>query len=290
MNEQMIKFKQTEARYNELREKIGRGELTKEQMKDELMRLMVQDENGRYWMLGAKTGNWYVRTGNQWKAADPYEAYAEKEVLKPQVPDQPFPSVPASVRYTPAPAVDLFEFKSKVETEPDKEINEKVKEKDKDIIHREYDEANYTDCRMCKSRIPNVASYCHFCGAPQKEPQEYSAPKENVEQDGESLLIIKSVTYMSFMFFCGGLGLICGVLIGATFGIIKTFLPDIAREFLPLTLSETRGGISGGMIFAAIGGIGGFLVSSILALVLGSIYNLIAYVFGGIRLNVKQKK
>jgi hypothetical protein len=109
----------------------------------------------------------------------------------------------------------------------------------------------------------------------------------STRKPGESELVIKSIKYLSFMFFLGGLGLVFGVIFGATFGVFKYFLPDIAKDYLPLILSETRGGIAGGMIFAAIGGIGGFFISAILSFVIGSIYNLISFIFGGIRFKVK---
>jgi hypothetical protein len=53
-------------------------------------------------------------------------------------------------------------------------------------------------------------------------------------------------------------------------------------------LQEVRGGAAGGLIFAAVGGIGGFIVSAILSVILSTIYNFIAFIFGGIRFKVKR--
>lgn len=37
--------------------------------------LQAQDEWGRYWMLGAQSGEWYYHNGQEWVQADPAEAY-----------------------------------------------------------------------------------------------------------------------------------------------------------------------------------------------------------------------
>ena len=78
-----------------------------------------------------------------------------------------------------------------------------------------------------------------------------------------------------------------GVLFGAAFGVFKPFLLKWSYE-LPLMLQEVRGGAAGGLIFAAVGGIGGFIVSAILSVILAAIYNFIAFIFGGIRFKVKR--
>jgi hypothetical protein len=77
------------------------------------------------------------------------------------------------------------------------------------------------------------------------------------------------------------------VLLGAAFGIFKTILPTL-QEQIPDILNDTRGKIPGGLVFAAIGGIGGFFISAAAALIISSTYKLIASIFGGIRLKIKQ--
>jgi len=98
-------------------------------------------------------------------------------------------------------------------------------------------------------------------------------------------LLITSVSVPSLMFFFGGFGLIAGVILGATFGIIKIF-GDLIFQF-PMMLQEMQGKIQGGLFFGALGGISGFLAFAVLAFVLGLLFNLIAFVFGGLRFKVK---
>jgi hypothetical protein len=145
---------------------------------------------------------------------------------------------------------------------------------------------DHIPCETCNSRIPPYAAYCMFCGASRGAPGKEAAVSP-VGQDMDGELLIKSIKIASLLFFLGGLGLTLGVIFGAVFGIFKDFLADIS-ELLPLMLKETRGGIAGGMIFAALGGIGGFIASALLSLILSGVYNFIAYIFGGLRFKVKR--
>jgi hypothetical protein len=142
----------------------------------------------------------------------------------------------------------------------------------------------FITCGICKSRIPPYAVYCAFCGAHQKSLKQRASIK-SVKEEGE--LLIKAIKLTSFLFFLGGLGLIIGVIGGAIFGVVKDFLPGLS-PLLSMMLSEVRGGWAGGLIFAAIGGIGGFVFSAILAVILSGVYNFIAFIFGGVRFKIKR--
>jgi hypothetical protein len=147
-------------------------------------------------------------------------------------------------------------------------------------------EVESINCKICESRIPPYAVYCTFCGANQKEVDKKSIVKP-LKKGMESELLVKYIKLTSLLFFLGGVGLIAGAIFGACFGIFSSFMSGLAEQ-LPLMLRETRGGLFGGMVFGAIGGIGGFILSAILALALSGIYNLVSHIFGGIRFKVKQ--
>jgi hypothetical protein len=89
------KFRQTELRYNELKEKHNVGEISAEEMKKQLKSLMILDDTGRYWMIGGKTGKWYTYNGKEWTESNPYPVEAEKPVVVEEhidTSDNPFPS------------------------------------------------------------------------------------------------------------------------------------------------------------------------------------------------------
>lgn len=418
------KFRETEAKYSELQEKHSNGELSTNQMKEELKRLMVQDETGSYWMLGGKTGKWYKHDGTQWQESDPYEGIEspvevltepikeeeeypveEEEVISSGEPISSGEEVQVSSGeefYSPAreepvsTGGELFapgeeesvpssdEFASSVEKEPvspgeelfssaeeesvlsggefsspgDQQFvsyetetervsgaedgvlpetkkypttgRESAQEEEKDEEEAftvdigaggEMDTLDNIRCKVCESDNSPTAETCIFCGASLKEvegagqkesdgifetaaavspvPESEKSKKKKKKKEKvkeieiekeegiEEELLVKSIKITSFIFFLGGLGLLFGVLFGAGFGVFKRFLLNLSYE-LPIMLQEVRGGVAGGLIFAAIGGIGGFIISAILSLILSSLYNLIAFVFGGIRFKVKR--
>jgi hypothetical protein len=449
------KFRATEAQYDELKEKHRRGELTAPEVKAELKRLMLQDEDGKYWMLGGKSGKWYVHDGVQWQEGDPYEQFKPFELEQEQIfPDisssadeqEQEPVISTSGEYVismeagesasePVVSIEADESASEpvVSIEADESASESVvsieedaqseeqsftvledeKESDgayayKDIeieshsygasyseedpgSHKETEaaedrtqvvengeyyqlqeeeplvgeatdgmykeeeigveielekaeeevleeeigeeavsaedagmvvdagaavdvdagavpavevdagavpavidtgekekvqEKEYINCKICESRVPPYAVYCTFCGANQKEVDKKSIVKP-LKKGMESELLIKYIKITSLLFFLGGLGLIAGVILGACFGIFGSFMTGLAEQ-LPMMLSETRGGVAGGLIFAAVGGIGGFILFAVLAVVLGCTYNLVSHIFGGIRFKVRQ--
>ena len=168
-----------------------------------------------------------------------------------------------------------------IETQPISDQEQPVVEiTRKQIIPEE--SAEFVICKTCKSRIPVHTVYCQNCGANQKEPGR-AEPTHMLKMRSE--ILIKSIKLVPMIFFFGGLGLIIGVLLGATFGIFDIF-GDLIFQF-PIMLQETRGKIQGGLIFAAMGGISGFIVLAFFSIIITGIYNFISYFFGGIRFNIK---
>lgn len=65
-------YKSAEEAYFKLKGQAATGRITHEQFEAQLRELMVQDAQGRYWMLGADSGKWYRRDGETWTEAQPY--------------------------------------------------------------------------------------------------------------------------------------------------------------------------------------------------------------------------
>lgn len=65
-------FKRSEDEYFKLKGQLSTQRITQEQFEAKLRELMVQDQQGRYWMLGADTGKWYLHDGAQWVEGTPY--------------------------------------------------------------------------------------------------------------------------------------------------------------------------------------------------------------------------
>ena len=64
-------FKQADEKFKQLKALFKRGELTGAEFKAQLQDLMVQDEQGDWWMIGYETERWYRHDGTSWVQSDP---------------------------------------------------------------------------------------------------------------------------------------------------------------------------------------------------------------------------
>jgi hypothetical protein len=238
------KFREIEGLYKDLRERQAAGEVSAEDMKSELKKMMLRDEENRFWMLGGKTGSWYQYDGSAWNPADPYGHEATPLVLP----------VEAAIIEKAKPAARAEA--EAVEGKPE------------------------TLCRFCHSRMDEHDAYCRFCGASPKA----GAAKPERRFAGDEIQV-RAVRLFSLVIFLGGLGLVLGVVLGASFGIFKIF-GDLIFQF-PVMLQEMRGKFLGGLFFGALGGIAGFAVFAAMGMLLGLFFNALCFVFTGLRFKIK---
>jgi hypothetical protein len=239
------RLKEIEDIYQDLKARFDAGEISSDDMKSELKKVMLRDEENRFWMIGSKTGGWYVYDGSTWKTGNPYGQTETAPHAQPEP--------PPSRRLEAPPA---REEEVMIESEPQ-------------LL-----------CKFCQSRLDKHDVYCNFCGGMQK-----GTTKSSPRKVPEGQLLVKAASIPSLIFFFGGLGLVAGVIVGATFGIMKIF-GDLIFQF-PMMLQEMQGKIQGGLFFGGLGGIFGFLAFAVLAAACGLLFNLIAYVFGGLRFKIK---
>jgi len=50
---------------------VRRGPISEEEFRDEIEGLQIQDEQGRYWTIGAQSGQWYRYDGREWVQETP---------------------------------------------------------------------------------------------------------------------------------------------------------------------------------------------------------------------------
>jgi hypothetical protein len=60
-----------EAEFDRLKARFESGALSEADFKVRLEELMVEDEQGRWWMIGYETGRWYVHDGEEWVPQEP---------------------------------------------------------------------------------------------------------------------------------------------------------------------------------------------------------------------------
>ncbi len=66
-----MSFDETQAGYRDLKAQFDAGALSEDDFKSRLQELMIQDDQGRWWVIGYETGQWYVHDGEQWVPAEP---------------------------------------------------------------------------------------------------------------------------------------------------------------------------------------------------------------------------
>ncbi|MBZ0281327.1 MAG: transglycosylase domain-containing protein [Anaerolineae bacterium] len=65
------RFRTTEASVRALRDAHRNGQMSREQLQEELRKLMILDEQNVWWMMGVETDTWYRFENNEWIVATP---------------------------------------------------------------------------------------------------------------------------------------------------------------------------------------------------------------------------
>lgn len=94
-------FAEVEQRYRALKAQHDAGALSDPDFKARLQELMSEDAEGRWWVIGHETGQWYVHDGEQWAPGEPPRPAPEappsvligpeKPRLQPTTPAAPLP-------------------------------------------------------------------------------------------------------------------------------------------------------------------------------------------------------
>jgi uncharacterized protein YraI len=84
-----MNFAEAQQRYWELKERYEAGFLRPKQFQAQVEELVVQDEQGRWWMIGVESGKWYVSQEGQWVEAQPPSAPVEKTAPQAAPPVEP---------------------------------------------------------------------------------------------------------------------------------------------------------------------------------------------------------
>ncbi|HDP93838.1 MAG TPA: hypothetical protein ENN40_00575 [Candidatus Aminicenantes bacterium] len=322
------KFLQATQRYHDLKARLNAGEITVNDLKQALKKLMIVDSEGRYWMIGGKSGRWYRHDGTQWIQDDPHQVTEEdggwqaqldadanmqedlrRESVFDQVRDggqekqetepkyqapkgpgsEPFLQEQGLVHQGDTREADLpiVTLPSTAKSSMPREAQTFPSGEPTQPLDPSTTQADTANCRVCDAAIPAEAEYCPVCGANQNETTSATRAVGAYSKfgGGTTTLQIRSIQPFSLLFLLGGLGLILGVIVGAAFGIFQ-ICGDLIYQF-PRMLQETRGKIQGGLIFGVLGGIVGFLSFALMALIASGLYNLLADLFGGLRLRIR---
>jgi hypothetical protein len=98
------RFRKAEDTYFMWRGRLEAGRITRPQFEAALKDLVVQDDQGRRWALGASDGKWYRYDGRVWVPRDPYTLAGPLASQEAPLPPGPAPLPPAPTAQASAPA------------------------------------------------------------------------------------------------------------------------------------------------------------------------------------------
>lgn len=275
-------FSQVNEAFDILKAKFQTGEISRQEFIDEMKKLRIRDDDGRFWMIGAQTGKWYYFDGKEWIQSEP----------------------PSQADRT---AVCVYcGFENRIEATSCARCGGTIGEEP-------------TKCPDCGSPLSRPFMTCPKCGivpggetaAPALPPttttdlpvpakreisssfREHAAasapgPSEKSETrvpgtqplaSGE--MVIRAVQPASLFFFWGVFGLLSGIVAGAFFGATGALKPGL--DFLPVSLLQLQGTLFGALLDAIVGGVLGFLSFGSIAFAFGHLANLILALTGGIQ-------
>ncbi len=316
------KFRQAEQKYNELKERHIAGEISSEEMKRQLKSLMILDDTNRYWMIGGKSGKWYTYNNKEWIESNPYPIDPEPASHDEHIDtsDNPFPStseysiygdhdedshVSSQVSFTDSEqGTTTIDFGSEDQSQEEEVRFEQEQEQEETPYSETYVQNTYESAPQTRTmstlvtqetqppKTETISPAPHYKAdepvytAPRPAPRTVSSGEQEIKKIAPPTHItIKQLCLLPATLFFGGFGSIVGVIFGAMFGIFR-ILDPIAGIF-PMMLTEMRGKVFGGLLFAAVGGLAGFVLFAMFGALLALVYNTVASVFCGLRIKIR---
>ncbi len=261
------KFREVENAIDRLRDRSLKGEISQREFVDGLRKLRFRDDQGRFWTMGVQSGQWYCYDGRNW-----------------------IPAVPPALKDKKAICV-FCGFENDLEAETCARCG-----------GRREEEAADKFCQDCGAALEDPAAVCPACGAgpgtrmvrveksdlgafavglsvpepPVGSPSPAAAAKEKV---------LRSLSPLSCLLFAGALGVPAGGVAGLLAGVTGLF-PGFAQA-LPVFFRDIQGTLWGGLIFAALGAVSGFLCLGLAGLLAAGFANAALSFVGGIRIRLE---
>ncbi len=228
------RIKKVEKAFGIMKGKYRRGKISRQKFVDGLKKLRFMDDEGRFWMIGARSSQWYYFEGKDWIQSDPTSTIGTKGI-----------------------------------------------------------------CRYCGFANSVEADTCVHCGGDfrkkgklpsrrkeKKEEKWKERHKWGFEDKKRANFVLRSLNPFSFFLFLGAAGLLFGIFIGAFIGATNYF--SGFAKLLPIFIQENKGNLLGGIIYAGLGGVLGFIVFGFLGYCNALIVNLVSSFVGGIKVDIER--
>jgi hypothetical protein len=242
-------FREVEAAFGRLKEKFGGGRISQQEFIDSLKQLRIKDDEGRFWMIGAQSGNWYFFNGEDWVQARP-PSFSERK------------------------AICIYcGYENDLESEACVRCGSRKAEDGAGLA-----------CPKCGATLEDPTAPCPECGpyaARGEAAGGGAAGASSLPPEGTSL-VVRSLHPASLFWFSGILGLFAGMLLGLIVGVTSLF-PGIVAA-LPGFFLDIQGKLLGGVLFTVVGGLFGFVLCGAAGFVAAAAANGVLSLMGGVRI------
>jgi hypothetical protein len=245
-------FREIAEIFRTLKEKFQKGEISRQEFIDEMKKLRIKDDQGRFWMIGAQSGKWYYFDGKDWISAEP-PSHKEKKAI-----------------------CVYCGFENKIDAEVCVRCGGTLGEEPR-------------VCPACGTRLQEPFLQCPKCGpqpASQEKPAAPGGLRLEESMSRKSIFVLRTIQPSSAFLFGGVLGVCAGVIAGAFAGATAFYLSTL--NFLPRALLDLQGKLLGAVIDGLLGGILGFAGLGAAAFLVAVIMNLILSACGGLRFGVNR--
>ena len=247
------RFREVEETFTFLRDKFNDRKISEREYVDSLKQLRIKDEEGRFWMIGARTGRWYASDGGEWVEAKPPSQRDKKAICI------------------------ACGFENDLEAEFCTRCG-----------NRSEEEASGRACPGCGTWIGDGLSGCPACGAASattelaEDGPRAATPAEETPLPESGEIVVRSLHPVSFFWFFGVLGLFMGILFGLLAGVTGLFPAFVAG--LPNFFVDMQGNLVGGVVYSILGGLIGFAVGGAAGIVGAAVSNGVLSLVGGLRI------
>jgi len=232
-------FKDLEETLEELRRQYREREITREEFTEQLKELRLKDDEGHFWMIGAQSGKWYYKEGNNWIRSDPPSLTEGKAIC--------------------------------IHCGYENELTAEVCVSCEGTLGKS--ERNY--CSKCGYRLEDPSETCPHCS---QDPEVFPGERLD-ERRSEANFVLHRISPLSFLFFWGTIGLLVGVVLGAFAGaseyffsnasMTPGFLKDVQGKLQGAIVYALLGGVGGALISGGLGFLGALIINGIASLVGG---------------------
>jgi len=238
------KFLDLEEALDQLKRDFWRQKISRQEFIDQVKKLQLKDDQGRFWMIGIRSGLWYCYNGREWVQSEP-----------PSIMD--------------GKAICIYcGFENKLDTEACSRCGRGL-EKKEDLLQK-------------SERLSQHSSHELLHGEEKRELEERK--DESPGSETSTSFLFRSLSPLSFLVFSGSLGLVIGIILGVLTGATDYF-SGIAK-IMPAFIYGAKGNLLGGIIYAGLGAVFGFIAFGLLGFCLALLINFVSSFVGGVKISI----